>query len=234
MLRVKGITTCYGTVEILRNVSLYINKGEIVTLLGANGAGKTTTLNTIIGLLKPTFGEIYFEDKRIDTLKTSEIIKIGISLVMENRGIFSDLNVLENLKIGALNQRYEKEIYKTLEEVYYLFPILREREKQFAGTLSGGEQGMLSIARGLMSKPKILLLDEPSLGLAPMIVDEVFKAIKKINQAGTTILLVEQNAIKAMGIASRGYVLQKGEIIIEGSIKELRESEIIKKAYLTI
>ena len=234
MLKVNSITTCYGSVEILRNVSLNINKGEIVALLGANGAGKTTTLNTIIGLIKPTHGNIYLENKRIDKMKTNEIIKMGISMVMENRGIFPDLNVLENLRIGALYEKYEKDINKTLKEVYDLFPVLKERENQLAGTLSGGEQGMLTIGRGMMSKPKIMLLDEPSLGLAPMLVDGVFEAIKRINNEGTTILLVEQNAVKALKIASRGYVLQKGQIVIEGLVKKLKESEVIKRAYLTI
>jgi len=234
MLKINGITTRYGTVEILRDVSLNINEGEIVALLGANGAGKTTILNTIIGLIRPIYGNIFLENKRIDKMKTSEIIKAGISMVMENRGIFPDLNVLENLRIGALYEKYEKDINKTLKEVYDLFPVLKERENQLAGTLSGGEQGMLTIGRGMMSKPKIMLLDEPSLGLAPMLVDGVFEAIKRINNEGTTILLVEQNAVKALKIASRGYVLQKGQIIIEGLVKELKESEVIKKAYLTI
>lgn len=234
MLKINGITTRYGTVEILRDVSLNINEGEIVALLGANGAGKTTTLNTIIGLVKPIHGNIYLEDMRIDIMKTSEIIKAGISMVMENRGIFPDLNILENLRIGALYRKDEKSINKTLKEVYDLFPILKERENQLAGTLSGGEQGMLSIGRGMMGKPKIMLLDEPSLGLAPMLVDGVFEAIKRINNEGTTILLVEQNAVKALKIASRGYVLQKGQIVIEGPVKELKENEVIKKAYLTI
>lgn len=234
MLKINGITTRYGTVEILRDVSLNINEGEIVALLGANGAGKTTILNTIIGLIRPIHGNIYLENKQIDKMKTSEIIKAGISMVMENRGIFPDLNILENLRIGSLYEKDEKSINKTLKEVYDLFPLLKERENQLAGTLSGGEQGMLAIGRGMMSKPKIMLLDEPSLGLAPMLVDGVFKAIKRINNEGTTMLLVEQNAVKALKIASRGYVLQKGQIVIEGSVKELKENEAIKKAYLTI
>lgn len=234
MLKINGVTTRYGTVEILRDVSLNINEGEIVALLGANGAGKTTILNTIIGLIRPIHGNIYLENKRIDKMKTSDIIKAGISMVMENRGIFPDLNILENLRIGSLYEKDEKSINKTLKEVYDLFPLLKERENQLAGTLSGGEQGMLAIGRGMMSKPKIMLLDEPSLGLAPMLVDGVFKAIKRINNEGTTMLLVEQNAVKALKIASRGYVLQKGQIVIEGSVKELKENEAIKKAYLTI
>ena len=234
MLKINGITTRYGTVEILRDVSLNINEGEIVALLGANGAGKTTILNTIIGLIRPIHGNIYLENKRIDKMKTSDIIKAGISMVMENRGIFPDLNILENLRIGSLYEKDEKSVNKTLKEVYDLFPLLKERENQLAGTLSGGEQGMLAIGRGMMSKPKIMLLDEPSLGLAPMLVDGVFKAIKRINNEGTTMLLVEQNAVKALKIASRGYVLQKGQIVIEGSVKELKENEAIKKAYLTI
>lgn len=234
MLKINNITTCYGTVEILRNVSLNVNEGEIVTLLGANGAGKTTLLNTIIGIIKPVNGEIYLGNKRLDKMKTSEVIKAGISMVMESNRIFPDLNVLENLRIGCLNEKDEKKIYKRLEVVYKLFPILEERTNQPARTLSGGEQGMLAIGRGMMSSPKILLLDEPSLGLAPLLVDSVFEAIERINKEGTTILLVEQNAFKALKVATRGYALQKGQIITEGTVDELRNNEIIKKAYLTI
>ena len=234
MLKVNNIITRYGTIEILRYLSLHVNEGEIVTLLGANGAGKTTTLRTIIGLVRPTEGNIYLEDKRIDKKKTNEIIEMGISMVMEGRGIFPDLKVLENLRMGALCEKSEEEIEKRLNKVYNLFPILNERKNQLAGTFSGGEQGMLAIGRGMMSEPKIMLLDEPSLGLAPKLVDEVFEAIERINSEGTTILLVEQNAVKALKIASRGYVLQKGQIVIEGPTEELKESEIIKKAYLTI
>jgi len=234
MLKVNNITTRYGTIEILRYLSLHVNEGEIVTLLGANGAGKTTTLRTIIGLVRPIEGDIYLEDKQIDKKKTNEIIEMGISMVMEGRGIFPDLNVLENLRMGALYEKSEEEIEKRLNKVYNLFPILNERKNQLAGTFSGGEQGMLAIGRGMMSEPKIMLLDEPSLGLAPKLVDEVFEAIERINSEGTTILLVEQNAVKALKIASRGYVLQKGQIVIEGPTEELKESEIIKKAYLTI
>ena len=234
MLKVDNITTRYGTIEILRHLSLHINEGEIVTLLGANGAGKTTTLRTIIGLVRPTEGNIYLENKRIDKKKTNEIIEMGISMIMEGRGIFPDLNVLENLRMGAIYEKSEEEIEKRLSKVYNLFPILNERKNQLAGTFSGGEQGMLAIGRGMMSKPKIMLIDEPSLGLAPKLVDEVFEAIERINYEGTTILLVEQNAVKALKIASRGYVLQKGQIVIEGTAEKLKESEIIKKAYLTI
>lgn len=234
MLKVNNITTRYGTIEILRHLSLHVNESEIVTLLGANGAGKTTTLRTIIGLVRPTEGNIYLADKRIDKKKTNEIIEMGISMVMEGRGIFPDLNVLENLRMGVLYEKSEEEIEKRLNKVYNLFPILNERKNQLAGTFSGGEQGMLAIGRGMMSEPKIMLLDEPSLGLAPKLVDEVFEAIERINSEGTTILLVEQNAVKALKIASRGYVLQKGQIVIEGPTEELKESEIIKKAYLTI
>ena len=234
MLKINNITTRYGTVEILRNVSLSINKGEIVTLLGPNGAGKTTTLNAIIGVVNPIHGSVYLEDKRIDKMKTSDIIKTGITMVAENNRIFPDLNVLENLRIGALFQKDGKNIDKHLEEVYNLFPVLKERTNQLAGTLSGGEQGMLAIGRGIMSKPKIMLIDEPSLGLAPVLVDKVFEAIQRINREGTTVLLVEQNAVKALKIATRGYVLQKGQIVIEGPIEKLKNNEVIKKAYLTI
>lgn len=234
MLRLNNITTQYGTVEILRNVSIEVNDGEIVTLLGANGAGKTTLLNTIIGIVRRVSGEIYLDDERLDNMKTSEIIKSGISMVTESNRIFPELNVLENLRIGCLYVKEEKEIAANIKRIYDLFPRLLERVDQPARTLSGGEQGMLAIGRALMGSPKILLLDEPSLGLAPMLVDSVFEAIEKINKEGTTILLIEQNAYKSLGIATRGYALQKGQIITEGSVKELRNNEIIRKAYLSV
>ena len=234
MLRLNNITPQYGTVEILRNVSIEVNDGEIVTLLGANGAGKTTLLNTIIGIVRPISGEIYLDDERLDNMKTCEIIKSGISMVTESNRLFPELNVLENLRIGCLYVKEEKEITANIKRVYDLFPRLLERVNQPARTLSGGEQGMLAIGRALMGSPKILLLDEPSLGLAPMLVDSVFEAIEKINKEGTTILLIEQNAYKSLGIATRGYALQKGQIITEGSVKELRNNEVIRRAYLSI
>lgn len=234
MLKINDITTRYGTVEILRNVTIEVNEGEIVALLGANGAGKTTLLNTIIGMVKPIKGSIYLDDKCLNTMETSEIIKSGIAMVMESNRIFPDLNVLENLKIGCIYEKEDKNLESRFEKVYKLFPRLEERSKQPARTLSGGEQGMLAIGRALMGNPKVLLLDEPSLGLAPMLVDDVFEAIATINKEGTTILLVEQNAYKALNIATRGYALQKGQIITEGNVKELQNDEIIKKAYLSI
>ena len=234
MLKVNKINTLYENIQVLFDVSFDIEKGEVVSLLGANGAGKSTTLKTVIGIARSETGSIYFDDERIDKKDPNKIIKLGISIVPEGRRLFSKLTVLENLKMGALFIKAEDEFQKNLEKVYSLFPILKERKDQLAGTFSGGEQGMLTIGRAMISDPKIMLLDEPSLGLAPMVVDQVFESIKKINQEGTTILLVEQNASKALQIASRGYVLQKGKVIVKGKVEELMESEIIKKAYLSI
>jgi branched-chain amino acid transport system ATP-binding protein len=209
-----------------------VKKGEMICILGSNGAGKTTLLKTITNLLKPLRGQIYFEDKRIDRLKTHQIIRLGISVVPEGRRLFPEFTVYENLKVGAFAEKSLSVIEKRMEELFGMFPVLRERQHQLAGTLSGGEQGMLTIARALMALPRMLLLDEPSLGLAPIMVRELFKVVKRINDRGVTILLIEQNANKSLSIASRGYVLQKGTIVVEGTKEELKQSEVLRLAYL--
>jgi len=218
---------------MLRDISLNIEKGRLICLLGSNGAGKTTTVKAIIGLIKPTNGDVRFEGKSIRRLKTNEIIQLGISVVPEGRRLFPKMTVLENLRLGAFSVRANRDLKERSERVFRLFPILETRGNQIAGTLSGGEQGMVAIGRGMMSKPKILLLDEPSLGLAPILVQEFFEAIARINkEENTTVLLIEQNAVKALSIAHSGYVLQKGRIIAEGSVHKLMAMEVIKKAYL--
>lgn len=233
MLRIEKITTQYeDKVVVLRDISLTVEEGKITCILGSNGAGKTTLLKTIVNLVKPTRGQIYYGDKRIDQLKTHQIIKLGISVVPEGRRLFPEFTVYENLRVGAFSESDLPSIRRKMDELFTLFPILRERISQHAGTLSGGEQGMLSIARALMAGPKVLLLDEPSLGLAPILVREFFKVIKRINEEGTTVLLVEQNARKALSIASKGYVLQRGGIVAQGAREELRNSEILRLAYL--
>ena len=233
MLRLKKVSSQYEyKVIVLRDISLEVEKGEITCLLGSNGAGKTTLMRTIVNIVKPLEGQIYFEDKRIDPLKTHQIIKLGISVVPEGRRIFPQFTVYDNLRVGAFLENDIQLIHKKMDDVFETFPILKERISQLGETLSGGEQGMLAIARALMSEPKLLLLDEPSLGLAPLLVKEFFKVIKKINEKGMTILLIEQNARKALSIASKGYVLQKGEIVAEGTREELRKSEILRLAYL--
>jgi len=232
MLRLEKISTHYGGVPMLRKVSLQMEKRELVCLLGSNGAGKTTTLKAILKLVPMTEGSIFFREQPIHHWKTHQIIDAGIRVVPEGRRLFPKMTVLENLKLGAFKKADEAEVSKRLELVFRLFPRLQERLDQLAGTLSGGEQGMAAIGRGMMGKPEILLLDEPSLGLAPVLVEEFFKAIKKINEEGTTILLIEQNARKALSIASKGYVLQKGEIVVQGTRDELYGSDIIKKVYL--
>ena len=232
MLRLENISNLYGRVRVLRNVSLEIPKGEIVCLLGSNGAGKSTTLKAILRLIPISEGAVFFEEQPIHHLRTYHVIKIGIAVVPEGRRLFPKMTVLENLRLGAYNQKDEGEISKQLKTVFRMFPLLNERLRQVAGTLSGGEQGMVAIGRGMMGKPKLLLLDEPSLGLAPILVEESIKSIKRINEEGTTILLIEENARKALTIATRGYVLQKGEIVLKGNQKELYESDIIRKAYL--
>jgi branched-chain amino acid transport system ATP-binding protein len=233
MVRLEHVSSQYDAqVIVLRDISLTVVQGEITCLLGSNGAGKTTMMKTIVNLLRPTQGRIYFGDERIDGLKTHQIIKLGISVVPEGRRIFPQFTVFDNLRVGAFLNHDLSSVRRKIEEVVQVFPILKERITQLGETLSGGEQGMLAIARALMSEPKVLLLDEPSLGLAPLLVRELFKVIKRINERGVTVLLIEQNARKALSIASKGYVLQKGEVVAEGSREELRNSEILRLAYL--
>lgn len=232
MLSIKGIHVFYENIESLKGVSFEVEKGSIVTLIGANGAGKTTTLMAISGLLKPKQGEIIFDGKKIGRLAPHEIVRQGISQVPEGRRVFPGLRVDENLEMGAFLRKDKKELEASLEGAFELFPILSDRRKQLAGTLSGGEQQMLAIARALMAKPKLLLLDEPSLGLAPKIVEKIFDAITKINKSGTTILLVEQNAHMALEFSSYGYVLETGRIILKDHSKNLLNNDIVKKAYL--
>lgn len=232
MLEVKNLDVHFGVIHALKNISLTVNEGEIVTLIGANGAGKTTTLRTISGLKKPTRGSILFEGKDITNLSARDRVKLGISHVPEGRRVFPAMTVLENLELGAFLRRDKAQIAKDLNMVYERFPILADRKKQAAGTLSGGEQQMLAMGRALMSRPRMLFLDEPSMGLAPLFVQEIFDIIKSINQTGTTILLVEQNARKALQIANRAYVLETGSIVLSGIGAELMQSDEIRKAYL--
>lgn len=232
MLETNNINVHFGVIHALKDVSLTVNEGEIVTLLGANGAGKTTTLRTASGLKKPTDGNILLNGKDITQTSAQERVKMGISHVPEGRRVFPAMTVLENLELGAYLRRDRAEINKDLKMVYDRFPILYDRKKQSAGTLSGGEQQMLAIGRALMSRPKILFLDEPSMGLAPLLVQEIFSIIKDINETGTTILLVEQNASMALQIAHRAYVLETGSIVLSGTGSELMQSEDIRKAYL--
>ncbi|MDF2675779.1 MAG: transporter ATP-binding protein [Bacillota bacterium] len=232
MLQIKNLNVHYGVIQALKDVSLTINEGEIVTLIGANGAGKTTTLRTISGLNKATSGQIFFEGADITNMPATQRVKMHISQVPEGRRIFPEMSVLENLELGAYLRNDKAEIKKDIQNVYGLFPILGNRKKQLAGTLSGGEQQMLAMGRALMSRPKILLLDEPSMGLAPLLVREIFDIIKNINSTGTTVLLVEQNARMALSIAHRAYVIETGSIVMSGTGEELSKSDDIQKAYL--
>lgn len=232
MLEVDEIHTYYGNIHALKGISLTVNRGEIVTLIGANGAGKSTTLNTISGLLKPRQGEIRLEGEAIHHLPAHGVVSRGISQSPEGRRIFSRLSVLENLEIGAYSRRDAKGIKQDIEHVFTLFPRLRERMKQVAGTLSGGEQQMLAMGRAMMARPRLLLLDEPSMGLAPLLVQEIFSIISSINEEGTTILLVEQNAHMALQVAHRGYVLETGSIALSGSATELANNDRVKAIYL--
>ena len=232
ILHVRDITVHYWKVAAVRNISLKIEEGKIVTLIGANGAGKSTILKTISGLKTPTSGEIFFRDKRIDRLPTQEIVKLGISNVPEGRRLFPRMTVMENLIMGAYLRKEKRDIDQDRTRVFHYFPVLGEREKQLAGSLSGGEQQMLAIGRSLMSDPKLLLLDEPSIGLSPLVNQIIARIIKTINQEGVSILLVEQNAKLALGLAYKGYVLETGAVVLEGETKELLKSEAVKSAYL--
>jgi branched-chain amino acid transport system ATP-binding protein len=232
MLEIKDIHTYYGNIHALKGVSLRVDEGEIVTLIGSNGAGKTTTLRTIQGLLRPREGKILFEGGALETLSTEAIVRLGISQSPEGRLIFPRMTVQENLEMGAFSRKDSLGIKSDIERVLHLFPRLKERFTQKGGTLSGGEQQMLAIGRAMMARPRLLLLDEPSMGLAPMLVTQIFSIIKDINEQGTTILLVEQNARMALTVAHRGYVLQTGQIVLTGTAKDLQTNETVRKAYL--
>jgi len=232
MLKIEDINVYYGNIHALKGVSLNINEGEIVTLIGANGAGKSTLLKTISGLLKPKNGDILFQGQSISGKVAQSIVKQGLSHVPEGRRVFSNMSVEENLELGAYLRKDKQGIKEDFEKVYNLFPRLLERRKQLSGTLSGGEQQMLAMGRALMARPKLLLLDEPSMGLAPLLVKTIFRIIEEINKSGTTILLVEQNANMALSIADRAYVIETGKIVLSGSSDELNQSDQIRMAYL--
>jgi branched-chain amino acid transport system ATP-binding protein len=231
MLKVQGISTSYGKINVLKNISLEVKEGSIVTILGANGAGKSTTMKTICGLLKPQEGKVEFFGEDVTGRRPDQLVRTGIALVPEGRQILSGMTVLENLEMGAYHRK-DNEIKQNIEKVMERFPILKERHQQLGGTLSGGQQQMLAIARALLSKPKLLLLDEPSMGLAPLVVADIFKIIKEINEAGTTVLLVEQNARQALRVSDYGYVLETGKIITEGKSNDLLTDPRVMEAYL--
>lgn len=232
ILEVKDLNVFYGAIHALQGISFHVEEGEIVTLIGANGAGKSTTLNTICGLLRSRRGQILFRGKDVTKTSADRIVKLGISQVPEGRKIFAPLTVRENLEMGAFTRNDKQGIQKSMKRVFTSFPRMEERLSQLGGTLSGGEQQMLAVSRGLMSDPQLLLLDEPSMGLAPILVEEIFEIIKEINEQGVSILLVEQNANMALQVANRGYVLETGRIVLEGTAQELRENPQVKAAYL--
>jgi len=234
LLEVNNIHTYYSAIHALKGLSIHVDKGEIVTLIGANGAGKSTTLNTICGLLHPRDGVIYLEGEPIQGLPAHEIVMRGVAQAPEGRRIFGRLNVTENLEMGAFARQDKAGIRRDMERVFTLFPRLKERAHQVAGTLSGGEQQMLAIGRALMADPRLLLLDEPSMGLAPILVEAIFDTIREINSQGTTILLVEQNALMALSVAKRGYVLETGQIVLKDTADSLQHNEMVRKAYLGI
>ncbi len=232
MLEVKDLEVYYGMIQAIKGISFEVNEGEIVSLIGANGAGKTTILHTVTGLLSPKKGSVVFEGKEITKVPAHKIVSLGMAHVPEGRRVFAQLSVYQNLKMGAYTRKDKDEVGKTLETVYKRFPRLEERKNQLAGTLSGGEQQMLAMGRALMSHPRIILMDEPSMGLSPILVNEIFDIIQSVSATGTTVLLVEQNAKKALSIADRAYVLETGNIVMSGSAAELMDNDSIKKAYL--
>ncbi len=232
MLEVRNLHVHYGVIEAIKGINFDVNQGEVIALIGANGAGKTTTLHTVSGLIAPSEGTITFEGKDITKTPGHKIVSMGMAHVPEGRRVFAELTVLQNLKMGAYTRSDKKEIQDSLEMVYKRFPRLLERKNQLAGTLSGGEQQMLAMGRALMSKPSIILMDEPSMGLSPIFVNEIFDIIKEVSAQGTTVLLVEQNAKKALSIADRAYVLETGRIVLEGKASDLMNNDAIKKAYL--
>ena len=232
MLEIKDLEVYYGMIQAIKGISFEVNEGEVIALIGANGAGKTTILHTISGLIAPKKGSITFEGQEITKIPAHKIVENGLAQVPESRRVFPSLSVLQNLKLGAYTRKDKKEIDDTLKMIYERFPRLEERKNQPAGTLSGGEQQMLAMGRALMSKPRIILMDEPSMGLSPIFVNEIFDIIKQVSASGTTVLLVEQNAKKALSIADRGYVLETGKIVKEGKASDLLNDEAVKKAYL--
>ena len=232
MLEIKDLEVYYGMIQAIKGISFEVNEGEVIALIGANGAGKTTILHTISGLIAPKKGSITFEGQEITKIPAHKIVENGLAQVPEGRRVFPSLSVLQNLKLGAYTRKDKKEIEDTLKMIYERFPRLEERKNQPAGTLSGGEQQMLAMGRALMSKPRIILMDEPSMGLSPIFVNEIFDIIKQVSASGTTVLLVEQNAKKALSIADRGYVLETGKIVKEGKASDLLNDEAVKKAYL--
>lgn len=232
MLEIKDLEVCYGVIRAIKGVSFEVNQGEVIALIGANGAGKTTILHTITGLVPAKSGSILFEGKELTKMPAHKIVSMGMAHVPEGRRIFQQLSVLENLKLGAYTRKDKNEIAQSLKMVYERFPRLEERKNQVAGTLSGGEQQMLAMGRALMSKPRIILMDEPSMGLSPLLVTEIFDIIKVISESGTTVLLVEQNAKKALSIADRAYVLETGNITLSGKASDLMNNESVQKAYL--
>ena len=232
MLEVKDIQVYYGVIQAIKGVSFHVDEGEVVALIGANGAGKTTILHTISGLLSPKNGSVLFEGQDVTKVPGHKIVSMGMAHVPEGRRVFAQLTVLQNLKMGAYTRKDKEEIRQTLQTVFERFPRLEERQNQLAGTLSGGEQQMLAMGRALMSHPKIILMDEPSMGLSPIFVNEIFDIIQEVSKGGTTVLLVEQNAKKALSIADRAYVLETGNIVLEGKAKDLLQDDSIRKAYL--